>query len=85
MTESSQAKAARILIVEDEAAIRTLISFACAAAGFEVNAQKTQSKRKQSLMKRRPISFCLTICCQNSQASIGFKDFTPIPKQSTCL
>lgn len=36
MTESSQAKAARILIVEDEAAIRTLISFACAAAGFEV-------------------------------------------------
>ncbi len=36
MTESSQAKAAHILIVEDEAAIRTLISFACAAAGFEV-------------------------------------------------
>ena len=36
MTENSQAKAACILIVEDEAAIRTLISFACAAAGFEV-------------------------------------------------
>ena len=36
MTESTTNKAARILIVEDEAAIRTLISFACAAAGYEV-------------------------------------------------
>ena len=38
MTDSSSinTNSANILIVEDEAAIRTLISFACAAAGYEV-------------------------------------------------
>ena len=47
MSESTNVKPARILIVEDEAAIRTLISFACAAAGYEVecaeDAQKAQN------------------------------------------
>ena len=52
MTESSN-KAACILIVEDEAAIRTLISFACAAAGYEVKCAESAIKA-QSIVDNNP-------------------------------
>lgn len=52
MTESSN-KTACILIVEDEAAIRTLISFACAAAGYEVKCAESAIKA-QSIVDDNP-------------------------------
>ena len=53
MSESSNTKAARILIVEDEAAIRTLISFACAAAGYEVECAEDAIKA-QTIVENNP-------------------------------
>lgn len=53
MTESTTNKAARILIVEDEAAIRTLISFACAAAGYEVECVE-DALQAQSIVDSNP-------------------------------
>ena len=52
MTESSN-KAACIIIVEDEAAIRTLISFACAAAGYEVKCAESAIEA-QSIVDNNP-------------------------------
>lgn len=53
MTENANNQTARILIVEDEAAIRTLISFACAAAGFEVECAEDAIKA-QSVVDTNP-------------------------------
>ena len=54
MSESSNTKAARILIVEDEAAIRTLISFACAAAGYEVECAEDAIKAQTIVENNLP-------------------------------
>ena len=47
--DDTTAKAPRILVVEDESAIRTLITFACAGAGFEVESVDSAIKA-QSLI-----------------------------------
>lgn len=54
MSETSNAKTARILIVEDEAAIRTLISFACAAAGYEVETAEDALKAQEIVDSNPP-------------------------------
>lgn len=50
----SEIKSARILIVEDEAPIRTLISFACAGAGFEVECTDSAVTAQRIVEENRP-------------------------------
>lgn len=54
MSEASNEKTAKILIVEDEAAIRTLISFACAAAGYEVKCAEDAIKAQEIVDSNPP-------------------------------
>lgn len=50
----NEIKSARILIVEDEAPIRTLISFACAGAGFEVECTDSAVTAQRIVEEDRP-------------------------------
>ena len=50
----NELKSARILIVEDEAPIRTLISFACAGAGFEVECTDSAVTAQRIVEENRP-------------------------------
>ncbi len=50
----NEIKSARILIVEDEAPIRTLISFACAGAGFEVECTDSAVTAQRIVEENRP-------------------------------
>ena len=50
----NEIKSARILIVEDEAPIRTLISFACAGAGFEVECIDSAVTAQRIVEENRP-------------------------------
>lgn len=50
----NEIKSARILIVEDEAPIRTLISFACAGAGFEVECTDSAITAQRIVEENRP-------------------------------
>lgn len=50
----NEIQSARILIVEDEAPIRTLISFACAGAGFEVECTDSAVTAQRIVEKNRP-------------------------------
>lgn len=50
----NEIKSARILIVEDEAPIRTLISFACAGAGFEIECTDSAVTAQRIVEENRP-------------------------------
>lgn len=50
----NEIQSARILIVEDEAPIRTLISFACAGAGFEVECADSAVTAQRIVEENRP-------------------------------
>ncbi len=50
----NEIQSARILIVEDEAPIRTLISFACAGAGFEVECTDSAVTAQRIVEENRP-------------------------------
>ena len=50
----NEIKSARILIVEDEAPLRTLISFACAGAGFEVECTDSAVTAQRIVEENRP-------------------------------
>lgn len=50
----NEIKSAHILIVEDEAPIRTLISFACAGAGFEVECTDSAVTAQRIVEENRP-------------------------------
>ena len=52
--DDTTAKAPRILVVEDESAIRTLITFACAGAGFEVESIDSAIKAQSLIDSSMP-------------------------------
>ena len=52
--DDTTAKAPRILVVEDESAIRTLITFACAGAGFEVESVDSAIKAESLIDSSMP-------------------------------
>ncbi len=52
--DDTTAKAPRILVVEDESAIRTLITFACAGAGFEVESVDSAIKAQSLIDSSMP-------------------------------
>lgn len=72
----------KILIVEDEAPIRTLISFACAGAGFEVESCDGVIAAQTWILKNLTW-FCLTTCCRKSPVSNGSKNSVAMRKPDT--
>ena len=52
--DDTTAKAPRILVVEDESAIRTLITFACAGAGLEVESVDSAIKAQSLIDSSMP-------------------------------
>ena len=52
--DNTTSKAPRILVVEDESAIRTLITFACAGAGFEVESVDSAIKAQSLIDSSMP-------------------------------
>ncbi len=74
---------ARIMVVEDEEALTTLLRYNLDAEGYEVETVARGDDADTRLKERIPIWSCWTGCCRACPASNSAGVFGPAPKPNS--